>query len=115
MSNNKGHGWYSVKQAQVGGVGVYATPDGREVEITEVTREKKPSGAWDDYAYVGEVCGCQLRTVRRGELADIEDMIGDCYDSGEEIPDELFARMYEQIARMAARDEKSKNDPNRFS
>jgi len=59
------YGWYSQKQAEVMGSGfateeprgpsIYLTTSGEKVIVTDVTREKKPFGSWDDYVYRGEV------------------------------------------------------------
>lgn len=47
-------GWYSAKQARVLGVVCYSTPDGREVNVTEVMSDDTPS-RFSDAVCVGPV------------------------------------------------------------
>lgn len=62
------HGFYSEWAALQGGTVIYATQDGREVEVTGVyqTKEKgKREYPWADKVYVGEV----TKWLRDGRLA----------------------------------------------
>ena len=51
------HGWYSKKMSnQSRGTSFYRTPDGGEIEVTNVNDSPtEPSTGWDDDTYVGEV------------------------------------------------------------
>lgn len=51
------HGWYSKKMSgQSRGTSFYRTPDGGEIEVTNVNYSPtEPSTGWDDDTYVGEV------------------------------------------------------------
>lgn len=53
--NGVKHGWYSQKMASRGFVVIYATPDGQEVRVTDVTYSKRHNLGWDDVVYVGPV------------------------------------------------------------
>lgn len=54
---NKMYGWYSAHMDRNFGHAVYLSPEGLEIKITEVLNspDKRPSGKWNDYVYVGEV------------------------------------------------------------
>lgn len=86
MDNQIWHGWFSQKAVSVGcGIAKYRSTNGDVVEITEVTRENKPFGKWDDYVYVGEVCECVQTKVlkpqpttnaeRKEKLAEVLDKL----------------------------------------
>ena len=49
------HGWFSVKQYNFAGYGVYKDINGKNVKITEVSKSKDCPSYWDDAVYVGEV------------------------------------------------------------
>ena len=61
------YGFYSQKQRETtrrwnarvtnvpNSASVYLTPQGEEVICTEVCKEDKPFGEWDDYVRLGEV------------------------------------------------------------
>ncbi len=49
------YGWYSEKQAELGGVYVYARADGTLVKVTHVTSSNKTETKFDDLVSVGEV------------------------------------------------------------
>lgn len=47
-------GYYSEKQVYYTGTSIYTTPDGGEVEVTEIAEGESVS-KWDDLRFVGEV------------------------------------------------------------
>ena len=59
-------GWYSEKQARTGGVVVYETPDGGQVEVTEVTITESYNSNFNDAVCVGPVTKC-IRPLPRLE------------------------------------------------
>lgn len=62
------YGFYSEKGAKLGGTSIYATPDGKEVEVSCVDENPSaPEYKWDDKVYVGPVTRW-IRTAQRGEF-----------------------------------------------
>jgi hypothetical protein len=52
------HGWFSGKQARLGGCSEYNTPGGGTMTVSEVTDRPppgKPTGDFLDMVYIGEV------------------------------------------------------------
>lgn len=63
------HGWYSEKQAAIGGSSIYTTPNGGEVEVTEVRRDEEPTN-FPDAVCRGEVVS-YVRHAKSGDMHDI--------------------------------------------
>jgi hypothetical protein len=49
------YGWFSERAQRRCGSHVYATPDGRKVVVTHVTRGPDQASGWTDSVLVGEV------------------------------------------------------------
>jgi len=47
----------------VANTAIYATPDGREIEVCQVTETPEQHTQWPDIVYLGEVT-CRIRTER---------------------------------------------------
>jgi hypothetical protein len=54
----KHYGYYSAYADSQFGHCIYLTPDGLKVKVTEITRQDKPAGKWNDFVYLGEVTEC---------------------------------------------------------
>lgn len=52
-SAEKLHGWFSETQKKRCGSAFYLDVAGNEIEVTEVSSKKMPSGNFHDYVYVG--------------------------------------------------------------
>lgn len=73
MKDKISHGWYSKKQAALGGVVRYKTPSGKIVEVSAVADDIRDAPNWDDAIYVGEVTDC-LERISEGALSvDMDD------------------------------------------
>jgi hypothetical protein len=60
----KWHAWFSKKMAQMNGTIFYRKPDGSEIEVTMVSRNRTTSSKLDDMVYLGEY---DLIFVRQGQ------------------------------------------------
>lgn len=50
------HAWWSEQMAKVvANTAIYATPDGREIEVCQVTETPEHHTQWPDIVYLGEV------------------------------------------------------------
>jgi hypothetical protein len=56
------YGWFSKAQAKVAGTVWYSTPDGGEIEVTQVTQKPRHASGWSDMICLGEVS----KYLRRG-------------------------------------------------
>jgi hypothetical protein len=70
MNNTKEalHGFWSDKQAKLGGYAVYTTPDGRQVKCSCVSLTTNSGCSWDDIRYVGKVLQCVKSVNERGKV-----------------------------------------------
>lgn len=70
MTHNRSeilHGWWSPSQYALGGSAIYRTPDGRQIEVTQVTPGVEHESGWDDMEYLGPVIKF-VRTSSYGRL-----------------------------------------------
>ena len=58
------HAWWSEQMAKVvQSTAIYATADGREIEVCQVTETREHHTQWPDIVYLGKVT-CWIRTGR---------------------------------------------------
>jgi len=65
------YGWYSAKQAKLGGVTRWETPFGTVVEVSTVSKTQNNECEWDDMIPVGEVTKFVER-ISDGEYGNLD-------------------------------------------